>query len=137
MDELQIAAERAWIIISTCIIIVLALGAISVLVWWIIQNIKDARAEKNKENSCNKEMLEHSCETYAAAADAGWGSYIEMKGKYDKLSDDFDDYKSIVERWDAHRRNRIKQLEEQLRTNNIEPEPWDFPSGKECCVNDG
>lgn len=128
MSEVQIAAEKAWLIMSTCIIVVMSVGAIAVLVWWIIQNAIDAKREKNRERDYNKEMLEHFCDTNAAAADAGWGNYIDMKKKYDKLSNDYADYKTRVAQWDDSRSGRIKQLEDQLHNNNIEPVAWEIPS---------
>ncbi len=123
ISEVQIAAEKAWIIISTSIIVVLGVAAIAVLVWWVVENIKDMRREKNKDNSCNIEMLKHSSDTSAAAADAGWSSYIEMKRKFEKSEEDRQKEKYFSAQWDFKRVERIHQLEEQLRSNGIDPIP--------------
>jgi hypothetical protein len=131
MSELQIAAERSWMIISTCIIVVLAAGAIAVLVWWIIKSAKDLKHEQNSQADYNNELLEHFCKTNAVAADAGWGNYIDMKDKYERLSEEYTDYKDRVSRWDANKTDRIKQLEKQLKDNDITPIPWEIPFGKE------
>lgn len=121
ISEVQIAAEKAWIIISTSIIVVLGVAAIAVLVWWVVENIKDMRREKNKDNSCNIEMLKHSSETSAAAADAGWSGYICMRDKYNKAVSDYEDKLDKMQEWDLKRINYIDKLRKQLIDNGIEP----------------
>lgn len=121
ISEVQIAAEKAWIIISTSIIVVLGVAAIAVLAWWVVENIKDMRREKNKDNSCNIEMLKHSSETSAAAADAGWSGYIYMRDMYNKAVYDYEGKLDKMEEWDLKRINYIDKLRQQLIDNGIEP----------------
>ena len=123
-------AQKTWMFISACIVCGLTLSGIAVLVWWIIQNAKDMKREQNQENEHNDELLRHICATNAAAADAGWGNYIEMKDKYEKLSDDFDAYKKFAEKWDANKTEQIGKLEKQPKDNGITPVSWN-PFGKE------
>lgn len=124
-------AQKTWMFISACIICGLTLSGIAVLVWWIIKSAKDLKHEQNSQADYNNELLEHFCKTNAAAADAGWGNYIDMKDKYERLSDEYTDYKDRVSRWDANKTDRIKQLEQQLKDNDITPIPWEIPFGKE------
>lgn len=124
-------AQKTWMFISACIVCGLTLSGIAVLVWWIIQNAKDMKREQNQENEHNDELLRHICATNAAAADAGWGNYIDMKDKYEKLSDEYADYRDRVASWDVNKTDRIKQLEQQLKDNDITPIPWEIPFGKE------
>ncbi len=126
MDELQIAAQRSWIIISTCIIVVLAVSAIVVLIWWIVMNYKDFKRDAKMDAQKDIDLMKHNCETFAAAADAGWSQYIDMKDKCNSIKDEYSDYKDKVEQWDKKRSERIRQLEKQLRDNGITPIPWDL-----------
>lgn len=114
MNELQIAAEKSWIIISTCIIAVMAVGAIVVLVWWFITNFT-VYGKKIRDESNNR------LEGYAAAADAGWSGYISMKDKYNKAVYDYEEKLYKMEEWDLKRINYIDKLRQQLRDNGIEP----------------
>jgi flagellar basal body-associated protein FliL len=126
MNELQITAEKTWMIISTCIVIVLGIIAIAVVVWWVVENIKDMRRQQNIQMNFDKKNLEHQRDVNAAAADAGWSQYIDMKDKCNSIKDEYIDYKSKVEQWDKKRSERIRQLEKQLRDNGITPIPWDL-----------
>jgi hypothetical protein len=54
-----------------------------------------------------------------------------MKDKYEKLSDEYSDYRDRVASWDVNKTDRIKQLEQQLKDNDITPIPWEIPFGKE------
>ena len=124
MEELSFAAQRAWLIISTCIIVVISFGAIAIFAWWFISNFTEYRKHVRDDVSADLILLKRSCATYAAAADVGWSQYIEMKDKCNTAEEDFRDYKSRVEQWDKNKSERIAQLERQLTDNGIEPIPW-------------
>ena len=64
MNEVSFAAQRAWIIISTCIIVVMAVGAVAVLVWWFVTNFSEYGKKIRREDAVRQER-------YAAAADIG------------------------------------------------------------------
>ena len=121
ISEVQIAAEKAWIIISTSIIIVLGIIAIAVVVWWVVESIKDMRREQNIQMNFDKKNLEHQRDVNAAAADAGWSGYISMKDKYNKAVYDYEEKLDKMEEWDLKRINYIDKLRQQLRDNGIEP----------------
>lgn len=121
MNELQIAAEKTWMIISACIVIVLGIIAIAVVVWWVVENIKDMRRQQNIQMNFDKKNLEHQRDVNAAAADAGWSGYISMKDKYNKAVDDYEEKLDKMEEWDMKRINYINKLRQQLRDNGIEP----------------
>lgn len=114
MDEVSIVAEKSWLIISTCIIAVMAVGAIAVIVWWFITNFT-VYGKKIRDDSNSR------LEGYAAAADAGWSGYISMKDKYNKAVYDYEEKLDKMEEWDLKRINYIDKLRKQLRDNGIEP----------------
>lgn len=124
MEELSFEAQRAWLIISTCIIVVISIGAIAIFVWWFISNFTEYRNHVKEDVNADLILLKRSCATYAAAADAGWSQYNEMKDKCNTVEEDFRVYKSRVEQWDKNKSERIAQLERQLTDNGIEPIPW-------------
>lgn len=124
MEELSFEAQTAWLIISTCIIVVISIGAIAIIAWWFISNFTEYRNHVKEDVNEDLILLKHSCATYAAAADAGWSQYIDMKDKCNTAEEDFRDYKSRVEQWDKNKSERIAQLERQLTDNGIEPIPW-------------
>lgn len=124
MDNLQIVAQRSWLIISACIVVVMSVAAIVLLVWWLVMNIKDFRRMARQDAAKDIEFMKRNCNTYAAAADAGWSQYIDMKDKYTKLTDDFNNFKKFAEKWDANKAEHIGKLEQQLKDNGITPVTW-------------
>ena len=125
MNELSLVAQRTWLIISACIIAVMAVCAIAVVGWWFVENCSDYLNKKKR--------AEHYRATeYASAADAGWSSYLDMKNRYDYMTNEYEltierrDKKiASMEEWELKRIERIKQLEDQLRENGIEPCAWE------------
>lgn len=114
MNEVSFAAQRAWIIISTCIIVVMAVGAVAVLVWWFVTNFSEYGKKIRREDAVRQER-------YAAAADMGWTRYYEIKDIYQQSVREFESKINRLEKWDRKRIKRIKDLEKQLRDNGIEP----------------
>jgi hypothetical protein len=114
MNEVSIAAQRAWIIISTCIIVVMAVGAVAVLVWWFVTNFSGYEKKIRREDAVRQAP-------YAAAADIGWTRYYEIKDLYQQSVKEYESKINRLEKWDRKRIKRIKDLEKQLRDNGIEP----------------
>lgn len=113
-----------WLIADICIVVVLAAFAIGVLIWWVRGGFNDAHRAKNY---C------HSMHINADCADVWMNKYYQEKREH---SDSVSFYTGALERkdkkidsmgkMDSQRIKRIKQLEEQLRENGIEPVEWDF-----------
>ena len=118
MEELSFVAQRSWLIISTCIVVVLSVGAIAVLIWWFVTNFTDYgdRIRKEVSNEENRRS-----QGFAAAADAGWEGYIAMKDKYNNTVLDYESKLDKMEEWDMKRIHYIDALRKQLRDNGIEP----------------
>lgn len=125
MDELTILAQRVWLIMSACIISVMAAGAIAVIAWWLIANIKDFKKDAEKETACEIEKWKRQSLINAAAADAGWGNYIDKNEQYENATKEYGKKISEYDSWDAKKSERIKNLEKQLRDNGITPITWD------------
>lgn len=116
--------EVFWLIADICIVVALTGMVIAVLIWWVRGGFQDAWRAKRYERS----MM-----TNAGCADAWLNKYYEEKREH---ADSVAFYTGALERkdkkidsmgkMDAQRIMRIKQLEEQLRENGIEPVEWDF-----------
>lgn len=116
--------EVFWLIADICIVVALTGMVIAVLIWWVRGGFQDAwRAKRYK----------HSMTANADCADEWLNKYYKEKREH---ADSVAFYTGALERkdkkidsmgkMDAQRIKRIKQLEEQLRENGIEPVEWDF-----------
>ena len=124
MGETLTIGQVFWIISEICIVVVLAGLAIAVLIWWLMRAFDDKQRIKDYRDI----MVDN-----ASAADAWLNKYYKEKRDH---ANTVDFYTGALERkdrkidsmgkMDAQRINRIKQLEEQLRENGIEPVEWDF-----------
>ena len=121
INELQATAEKVWLIISACVVVVLGIAAIAVLIWWVVENIKELRKEQNIQLNYNKQNLEHQRDVNAAAADAGWSNYIELKHMHERSVEKYEDQIESMGEWDLKRIKYIEALKRQLRDNGIVP----------------
>lgn len=116
--------EVFWLIADICIVVALTGMVIAVLIWWVRGGFSDAERAKH---------YRHSMAANADYADAWLNKYYEEKREH---ADSVSFYTVALERkdkkidsmgkMDAQRIKRIKQLEDQLRENGIEPVEWDF-----------
>ena len=116
--------EVFWLIADICIVVALTGMVIAVLIWWVRGGFNDTERAKHYERS----MM-----TNADCADVWLNKYYEEKRDH---ADSVAFYTGALERkdkkidsmgkMDSQRIKRIKQLEEQLRENGIEPVEWDF-----------
>ena len=116
--------EVFWLITNICIVVVLAALAICVLVWWVRGGVRDTERARRYRQSMSAN---------ADCADVWLNKYYEEKREH---ADSVAFYTGALERkdkkidsmgkMDAQRIKRIKQLEDQLRDNGIEPVEWDF-----------
>ena len=124
MGETLTIGQVFWIISEICIVVVLAGLAIAVLIWWLMRAVDDKQRIKDYRDI----MVDN-----ASAADAWLNKYYKEKRDH---ANTVDFYTGALERkdrkidsmgkMDSQRIKRIKQLEEQLRENGIEPVEWDF-----------
>ena len=121
ISELQATAEKVWLFISACVIVVLGIAAISVLIWWVVENIKDLRKENNNQINFDKKTLEHQRDINAAAADVGWNNYFDLKEKHDRTIEKYEYQIESMCEWDLKRIRYIEALKKQLQENNIVP----------------
>ena len=116
--------EIFWLITDICIVVVISAIAIGLLIWWVRGGFRDAEHARN---------YRHLMDTNADCADLWLNKYYEEKREH---ADSVSFYTGALERkdkkidsmvkMDSQRIKRIKQLEEQLKENGIEPEEWDF-----------
>ena len=125
MDELSILSQKIWMFMSACIIGVMAVSAVAVIAWWLMSIIKDFKKDASKETEIEVEKWKRQSMINAAAADAGWGNYIDKDTECKKAKETYEIKISEYDDWDAKKSNRIKKLEQQLRENGIDPIPWD------------
>ena len=113
-----------WLITDICIVVVLAAICIGTLIWWVRGGFRDAERAKYYKDGMT---------VNADCADLWLNKYYEEKREH---ADSVAFYTGALERkdkkidsmgkMDSQRIKRIKQLEEQLRENGIEPVEWDF-----------
>lgn len=113
-----------WLITDICIVVVLAVLAICVLIWWVRGGFRDTERARR---------YRHSMSANADCADVWLNKYYAEKRDH---ADSVAFYTGALERkdkkidsmgkMDSQRIKRIKQLEDQLRENGIEPVEWDF-----------
>lgn len=116
--------EVFWLITDICIVVVLAAICIGVLIWWVRGGFRDTERAKHYRESMTAN---------ANCADIWFNKYYEEKREH---ADSVAFYTGALERkdkkidsmgkMDAQRIKRIKELEDQLRENGIEPVEWDF-----------
>lgn len=116
--------EVFWLIADICIVVALTGMVIAVLVWWVRGGFNDTERAKHYKRSMSAN---------ADCADVWLNKYYAEKREH---SDSVAFYTGALERkdkkidsmgkMDAQRIKRIKQLEDQLRENGIEPVEWDF-----------
>ena len=116
--------EIFWLITDICIIVFIFLAAVAALIYWIMGAANDRRKIKDYRNMNTG---------YAESADDMLNKYYQEKADH---ASTIDFYTAALERkdkkidslvtWDEKKSKRIKQLEEQLRENGIEPVEWDF-----------
>lgn len=124
MTEGLTLGQVFWLITDICIVVFLLLAAIAALIYWIMGASDDRRKVKNYR-TMNK--------GYAESADDMLNKYYQEKAEHAKT---IDFYTGALERkdkkiesmvmMDSKRIKRIKELEQQLRENGIEPIEWDF-----------
>ena len=113
-----------WLITDICIVVVLAAICIGTLIWWVRGGFRDTERAKYYKDGMTAN---------AECADVWLNKYYEEKREH---ADSVAFYTGALERkdkkidsmgkMDSQRIKRIKQLEEQLRENGIEPVEWDF-----------
>ena len=118
--------EVFWLIADICIVVALTGMVIAVLIWWVRGGFNDTDRAKHYKRSMTAN---------ADCADVWLNKYYAEKRDH---ADSVTFYTGVVERkdkkidsmgkMDAQRIKRIKQLEDQLRDNGIEPVEWDFVS---------
>lgn len=115
-----------WFITDICIIVALTAIAIAVLIWWVRGGFRDAERARN---------FRHGMDMNADCADLWLNKYYAEKREH---AESVAFYTGALERkdkkidsmgkMDTQKNKRIKQLEEQLRENGIEPAEWNFAS---------
>lgn len=113
-----------WIITDICVVIVLAVIAVTVLIWWIIKAFDDKHKVKTYKESST---------AFAGCADEWLSKYYREKEEH---ANTVNFYTGALERkdrkidslieFDEKKTQRIIQLEKQLKDNGIEPESWEF-----------
>lgn len=116
--------EVFWLIADICIVVALTGMVIAVLIWWVRGGFNDTERAKHYKRSMSAN---------ADCADVWLNKYYAEKREH---SDSVAFYTGALERkdkkidsmgkMDSQRIKRIKQLEDQLRENGIEPVEWDF-----------
>lgn len=124
MTEGLTLGQVFWLITDICIVVFLLLAAIAALIYWIMGASDDRRKVKNYRTMNTG---------YAESADDMLNKYYQEKAEHAKT---IDFYTGALERkdkkiesmvmMDSKRIKRIKELEQQLRENGIEPIEWDF-----------
>lgn len=124
MERVLTLGEIFWLVTDICIVVVLAVGAISALVWWLLKAFDDKKTIGRYKVSNT---------AYAETADEWMNKYYEEKREHAHSVDFYtgaierkDKKIDLMERWDENRKSRITQLEKQLRDNGIEPEEWEL-----------
>lgn len=115
-----------WFITDICIIVALTAIAIAALIWWVRGGFRDAERARN---------FRRGMDTNADCADLWLNKYYAEKREH---AESVAFYTGALERkdkkidsmgkMDTQRIKRIKQLEDQLRENGIEPVEWNFAS---------
>ena len=124
MTEGLTLGQVFWLITDICIVVFIFLAAVAAIIYWIMGATDDRRKVK---------MYKNLNTGYAASADEMLNKYYHEKEEHVKT---IDFYTGALERkdkkiesliaMDSKRIKRIKELEEQLRDNGIEPVEWDF-----------
>lgn len=113
-----------WLIADICIVVVLAAFAIGVLIWWVRGGFNDTERAKNYKRSmtANADCADVWLNKYYAEKRDHADSVAFYTGALERKDKKIDS----MGKMDSQRIKRIKQLEEQLRENGIEPVEWDF-----------
>lgn len=116
--------EVFWLITDICIVVVLTGMVIAVLIWWIRGGFNDTQRAKRYERSmaANAECADVWLNKYYAEKRDHADSVAFYTGALERKDKKIDS----MGKMDSQRIKRIKQLEEQLRENGIEPVEWDF-----------
>lgn len=124
MERALTLGEIFWLITDICIVVVLAVGAIGVIIWWIRGGNKDSENAKRfrRSSSDNASYADDWLNKYYAERD----EHAHTVDFYTGVIERKDKKIELMEKWDENRKSRIAQLEKQLRDNGIEPEEWEL-----------
>ena len=116
--------EVFWLIADICIVVALTGMVIAVLIWWVRGGFNDTDRAKHYKRSmtANADCADVWLNKYYAEKRDHADSVAFYTGALERKDKKIDS----MGKMDSQRIKRIKQLEEQLRENGIEPVEWDF-----------